>query len=73
MIFFIKEWPNRTATLMADNGAVLWTFHSVAEARKVCEEWYKARGESADYQIYALQGPGQGAMQDPSCATCAIG
>ncbi len=73
MIFFIKEWPNRTATLMADNGTVLWTFHSVAEARKVCEEWYKARGEPADYQIYALQDPGQGAMQDPSCATCAIG
>ncbi|VAW95267.1 hypothetical protein MNBD_GAMMA20-412 [hydrothermal vent metagenome] len=73
MIFFIKEWPNRTATLMADNGAVLWTFHSVAEARRVCEAWYKARDEPVDYQLYTLQDPGQDALQDPSCATYAIG
>jgi hypothetical protein len=40
MTFFIREWPNKTATLMADNGAVLWTFGSVAEAQKVCRDWY---------------------------------
>ena len=48
MTFFIKQWPDHTATLMADNGAVLWTFSSVAEARAVCEEWYKVRGEEVD-------------------------
>jgi hypothetical protein len=40
MTFFIREWPNKTATLMADNGAVLWTFGSVEEAQKVCRDWY---------------------------------
>ena len=40
MTFFIREWPNKTATLMADNGAVLWTFPSVEEAQKVCRDWY---------------------------------
>ena len=47
MTFFIREWPNKTATLMADNGAVLWTFASVDEAQKVCRDWYlvQIRGE----------------------------
>ena len=40
MTFFIREWRNKTATLMADNGAVLWTFANVEEAQKVCQEWY---------------------------------
>jgi len=78
MIFFIKEWPNRTATLMADNGTVLWTFTSVAEARRVCEEWYRVQGEQIEYQLYSLreEGPkddGDEGLQDPSCAVCAVG
>ena len=81
MIFFIKEWPNRTATLMADNGTVLWTFTSVSEARKVCEEWYRVQGEQVDYQLYTLAEEGQPRddwedwddLQDLSCTACAIG
>lgn len=76
MIFFIKEWPNRTATLMADNGAVLWTFSSLEEARKVCDEWYKVQGEQVDYQLYTLNdSPPAGeyaSQQDLSCASCAV-
>ena len=52
MTFFIREWPNKTATLMADNGAVLWTFPSVEEAQQVCRDWYLVQiqgSESADY------------------------
>lgn len=41
MTFFIREWPNKTATLMADNGAVLWTFDSVESAQQVCRDWYR--------------------------------
>ncbi len=26
MIFYIKEWPNKMATLMTENGVVLCTF-----------------------------------------------
>jgi len=51
MTFFIRERPNKTATLMADNGAVLWTFPSVEEAQQVCRDWYLLQiqgNESAD-------------------------
>lgn len=76
MIFFIKEWPNRTATLMADNGAVLWTFSNVSEARKVCDEWYKVQGERVDYRLYTLSDdkPAEeyDGMQDLSSACCAV-
>lgn len=40
MKVFIKVWPNNTATVMTDNGQVLWTFSNVAEARKACREWH---------------------------------
>jgi len=40
MNFYIKEWENRTATLMTDTGQVLWTFPSKAEAYEVCREYY---------------------------------
>lgn len=76
MIFFIKEWPNRTATLMADNGAVLWTFGSVEEARKVCDEWYRVQGEKVDYRLYTLEDQGPPVeyegMQELSSACCAV-
>jgi len=65
MTFFIREWADKTATLMADNGAVLWTFPSVEDAQKVCEEWYLLQiegNESADY-IDCL---------DPVVASCAV-
>ena len=39
MQVFIKEWPNKTATIMTGNGQVVWTFSSVPEARKACREW----------------------------------
>ena len=48
MTFFIREWPNKTATLMADNGAVLWTFPSVDEAQKVCRDWYLVQIQGAE-------------------------
>ena len=51
MRFFIKEWPNKTATLMAENGAELWTFLSVAEAENVCRDWYNVQGENVVYHL----------------------
>lgn len=32
MNFYIKEWPDSTATLMTEHGRVVWTFSSVEEA-----------------------------------------
>ena len=40
MNLYIKEWPNKTATLMLDNGTVLFTFHNVADAMLACKDWY---------------------------------
>ncbi|MHB8743125.1 MAG: hypothetical protein ACYC9L_08340 [Sulfuricaulis sp.] len=39
MKFFIKEWPDTTATLMTEHGQVIWTFSSMQAAIKACAEW----------------------------------
>jgi hypothetical protein len=41
----IKEWVNRTATVMTENGQVLWTFSSLAAARAACREWQALSGD----------------------------
>jgi len=67
MNFFIKEWPNKTATLMLEDGTVVWTFPSVDEARKVADEWYRTHGRDdrdRDYHCYTTQ--------DPACTVCAV-
>lgn len=43
MHFFIKEWPDKTATFMTDVDQVLWTFTSLAEARQACRNYYAVR------------------------------
>ena len=40
MRVYIKEWSNRTATIMTSSGQVVWTFSSVAEARQACHDWH---------------------------------
>ena len=39
MKFFIKRWPDDTATLMTESGQVIWTFGSMQEAVEGCTEW----------------------------------
>ncbi len=39
MQYLIKEWPNKMATLMTEDGVVLWTFNNVKEAEKVWYDW----------------------------------
>ena len=36
---YIKEWPNKTATILTEDGQIVWTFASMEEARQVCREW----------------------------------
>ena len=38
--FYIKTWPDDTATLMTDHGQVLWSFHCLNDAVAACHEWY---------------------------------
>ena len=48
----IKEWPNRTATLMTEIGQVVWTFSSIELARAACSEWFRNNGEAGGcYEI----------------------
>ena len=38
MCFYIKEWPDNTATLMTERGHVIWIFPSVEEAEDAVED-----------------------------------
>lgn len=42
----IKEWPNKAATLMTEDGVVLWTFSSIEEASKVWHDWCMLQNHS---------------------------
>jgi hypothetical protein len=64
MLFFIREWPNKTATLMTENGVVLWTFASVKEAENVCEEWYRVQKDDVKYYVDYVD------SLDPSGSSC---
>ena len=44
MHVYIKEWPNRTATIMSVTGQVIWTFSSTTEARHACSAWHNLVG-----------------------------
>ena len=54
MRFFIKEWPNKTATLLSENGTVLWTFSNADEAEKVAKDWCRVQGENQVYRLDPL-------------------
>jgi hypothetical protein len=49
MKLFIKVWPNKTATIMTENGQVVWTFSSREIARNACQEWFTALAEKVEY------------------------
>jgi len=40
MQVIIKEWPNKTASIMSESGQVIWTFSTVREARQACSDWH---------------------------------
>ena len=71
MYFYIKEWPNRTATLMSENGTILWTFHNVDEAQKVCKEWYQVQDGDVCYYLEEDFYSGENDF-DPASASCAV-
>jgi hypothetical protein len=49
MKLFIKEWPNKTATIMTENGQVVWTFSNREIARHACQEWFMTLTEKVEY------------------------
>jgi len=54
MYCLIKEWPNKMATLMTEDGVVLWTFSDVEEARKVWQDWCTLQNDRIANQIEYL-------------------
>lgn len=46
MQYLIKEWPNKMATLMTEDGVVLWTFSNVKEAEKVWKDWCSLKNQN---------------------------
>jgi hypothetical protein len=40
MRVYIKEWPNKTASIITAEGQVIWTFSSIESARQACREWH---------------------------------
>lgn len=47
----IKEWPNKMATLMTEDGVVLWTFSNVEEAQKVWQDWCSLQNDRVTNHI----------------------
>lgn len=48
MQYLIKEWPNKMATLMTEDGVVLWTFNNVKEAEKVWCDWHSLKEQKTN-------------------------
>jgi hypothetical protein len=49
MKLFIKEWPNKTATIMTENGQVVWTFSNREIARDACQAWFTTLADKVEY------------------------
>lgn len=52
--FYVKEWPDETASLLTPNGQVIGTFLSVAEARTTCLDLHEANREG-DHRRYTVR------------------
>jgi len=55
MNYYIKKWPQNTATVFDENGAVIWTFTSVEEAAPACMDTnqYPEKNANIDINIAA--------------------
>lgn len=45
MQFYIKQWGERTVSLMTSSGHVLAYFPSIVEALAACSAWYQFNGQ----------------------------
>ena len=58
MFFYLKEWPNHSASLLSEDGVVLWTFPTIEEARKVWHDWYRVQQDGVHYHLGYLREAG---------------
>jgi len=45
MKLYIKEWPDKSATITMESGLILFTFSSVESAKIACRDWYAVCSE----------------------------
>ncbi len=57
MFCYIKEWPNKMATLMTVDGVVLYTFNSIDEAQTVWRAWHCQQKNPAQSAYRAATAP----------------
>jgi hypothetical protein len=67
MEFYIREWTDKSASLITRDGHRLWTFASVESALSACRDWYRVSEERviSDFD----EQPGN---QTLTCSTCSI-
>jgi len=51
MKFYVKEWNDKTVSLMTENGNVLGYFPSIFDALTACEEWYMYNNNEPRHEI----------------------
>ena len=56
MQYFIKEWPDRTASIYAEDGYLLETFESLKEALRTCRKDCRVEPMSIESHFSYLQG-----------------
>ena len=67
MDFYIREWADKTASLITRDGHRLWTFANVDSALTACREWYRVSEERVIPDHYESTG-----HQSLTCSTCSI-
>lgn len=67
MEFYIREWADKTASLITRDGYRLWTFASVDSALAACREWYRVSEERVISDFNDASG-----NNSLTCSTCSI-
>ena len=51
MNYYIKKWPQNTATVFNEKGEVIWTFTSVEVATQACLDYNRSLDNNEDVDI----------------------
>jgi len=68
MAFYIKEWADKTATLMTREGHHLFSFRDVESALGACGKWYGIDASHVIPHIHPEPNPHFPLPQDQSAA-----
>lgn len=65
MYCYIKEWPDKMATLMTEDGVVIWTFETIEEAREVWQDWYQQQAYQSQQLMSCVKLKTEGIAEPP--------